>query len=83
MHIGSDLHPQRRVEIREGLVEQEHRRPRGQGPRQGDPLLLTTRQRVGQAIVESGEPDHRHHLVDPFTGAGHAMQPVGDVLGAQ
>ena len=45
------------VERAERLVEQEHRRPLGQGPCQRDPLLLPAGHLGRQATAQAGQPD--------------------------
>jgi hypothetical protein len=50
---------QRRIEIRQGLVEQQHARLGRQGARQGDALLLAARELVHLPPLETGEIDQR------------------------
>ncbi len=54
-----DLHflAQLRVERRERLVEQQHRRMRDERARDRDALLLPAGELVRVALAESGEPD--------------------------
>src|SRR2546422_10937115 len=49
--------PQRRIEVRERLVEQQHARLGRERPRQGDALLLASRQLLHLASLESREAD--------------------------
>ena len=58
------------VEVREGLVQEHDRGIGHQGARQGDPLLLSSRQLVGIAIREAPESDL-------FDGIPHVL---GDFL---
>ena len=45
------------IEIGERLIEQHHRRPRGQGPGQGQPLALPAREFMGVAVLQPAEPE--------------------------
>jgi hypothetical protein len=50
----------------EGLVQEEHPGLAGQGPGQGHPLLLPSRERLGVAALEAGEVHHLQKLQDPL-----------------
>ena len=79
--LGAHLHPQRRVEIREGLVEQEHLGLGSDGAGQGHALLLATREGARRPAFEAGEPHHVEGFAHP-TGpllAADAWQAVGHV----
>ena len=73
------------VEGAEGLVEQEHRRPEHEGPGQGDPLLLATRQLTGPALLVAGQLDQFEGGADPFGLSPPSQllvaEPEGHVLG--
>ena len=60
-------HPaaQRRVEVRERLVEQQDRGIGCERPRDRDPLLLATRELVRAAAPLVAEADELEHLADP------------------
>ena len=53
------LPPQPGVEVRQRLVEQQHRGLEHQRAGDGDALLLAARKLRGQARIESGEADRR------------------------
>lgn len=76
-----------RVDGRERLVHQQHRRVRGERPRHADALLLSAGQLVGVALGEGGvEPDPLHQLpgprprlvLPPAEHAGHGGDVVDD-----
>ncbi len=73
--LGPQVCPQRRVERGEGLVEEHHLGVAGQGPGDGDPLLLAARQLVGVALAQVVHADEREQLGDP-------RRPVGPCRGA-
>ena len=50
----AQLHADLGVQSAEGLVEQEHLGPMGDGARQGHALLLSTRKLGGHAAAEAG-----------------------------
>ena len=56
------------VQLREGLVEQQHRRLGGERPGQGDALPLPAGQRVGAPVGQPAEPDRRQPLVGHRSG---------------
>ena len=68
---------QRRVEAREGLVEQHHLGLRGERARQRDPLALAAGELVRVAIRLVLEPDELERALD--LGAGAARHPEADV----
>jgi hypothetical protein len=77
-------HAQRRVEVRQGLVEEERLRLAHDGPPDGDALALTARQLPGPPVEVVGEvQDFRRRLHPAFllggVELGHA-QREGDVL---
>ena len=79
VHLGTDLEAQGGVEVREGLVEQQDPRARGERPGQGYPLLLAARERAGHAVGHIGEADHGECLVDPAVATLVPGEPVGHV----
>ena len=64
------LDPEVHVEVRERLVEEEHRRLRRERPGECDALLLATGQLVGVAVALCVEPHELQHLVDPRLPVG-------------
>ena len=64
LDVGPRRRPELRVERGERLVEQDDRRVDGQGPGEGDALLLAARELVRPAAVEPGEPDELEQLAD-------------------
>jgi len=79
------LQPQPRVQVGQGLVEQEHLGPVGDRPGQGDPLLLAAGQLAGPALhgrlqLQAG-PGFGGGAV--ALGLGHPLdlERVGDVVG--
>jgi hypothetical protein len=64
-----------RVEIRGRLVQKEHARSEREDPRDGQALLLSTRQRRGRTVLAIGEADVRERAVDsrPDLGTGDAV----------
>ncbi len=73
---GADLGPQRRVEGREGLVEEEEARPGGQGSGQRDPLGLAVREGRRPAVGEVEDPEGVELGVGPGEGAGLRRAPA-------
>ena len=65
--------------LEKGSSSRMHRRLRGDGPGQGDPLLLAAGQRRGVAFAEPAHSDQGESLVDPGLALGFAGQPVADV----
>ena len=53
------------VERRQGLVEQQDPRVRGEDAGQGDPLLLAAGELGRQPPAVARQADHRQHLLDP------------------
>jgi hypothetical protein len=64
------LQPQPRVQVGQRLVEQEHLRPVGDRPGQGDPLLLAARQLAGAAL-------HGRLQLEAGPGLGGGAVPLG------
>ena len=81
MDLAADLHPQRRVQVRERFVEQQRRRLRSERPGQGDTLLLASRQRGRGAIAEPAQPDAVERLGDAVAATLLARQAVAHVPG--
>jgi hypothetical protein len=78
--LAPHLHPQRRVEVRERLVEQEHAGAGSERPGQRHALLLAAGQRRRQPVAEAGEPDEGEGLVDAAAAVGIALRDaVADV----
>ncbi len=65
-----DLHAGAEVELTGGLVGQQDRIAGGEGPGDGHPLLLATRQLVGEVAEPVAEPDASERLGGPFAGVG-------------
>ncbi len=65
------------VQLRERLVEQQHRRLRGQRPGERDPLPLPAGQRTGSAVRQVPEPHGRQPPVrrTPSPGRTHPGRP--------
>ncbi len=70
LDLGPHLHPEPGVQVRERLVEQEHRRVADDGPPQGHPLALPARKLPGLAL------EHGAEAQDP-RGLGHPPPPFG------
>ncbi len=72
------------VEVPGGLVGQQDRRPVDEGPCDGDALLLTAGQLVGQPVGLAVETDQLQHLghraVDDVLRLADHLQREGDVL---
>ena len=67
------------VERREGFVQEDHRRVKGQGASRHDPLLLSPGELVGVASPQAGQADQVEQLVDPpgvTIGAGETVPDV-------
>jgi diguanylate cyclase (GGDEF)-like protein len=60
------------VEPRRRLVGQQEVGLRGEGPRDGDPLLFARREPRHALLRQLLEPDQREHLVDVISGLGSA-----------
>src|SRR5262249_4112146 len=78
-HLDADL----RVEVRQGLVQQEDVRVQHEGAGQGDPLLLATRELSRVALLEARQVD-LGEAGGPTVGDGRAAElpepaPAGDV----
>src|SRR5205085_5915315 len=75
---------QLRVEVRERLVEQDHRRVVDERPRDRDALLLSARELVRESLAELSEPQLLEHFGDALGAfrAAHIaqLQTVGDVV---
>src|SRR5438105_8205773 len=82
-----DLHvqPQPLVQRAERLIEQQHGGLDGQGPRDGDALLLAAGQLTRQPVTEVGETHHLQKAVDGLPDVRArppaGLQPVRDVAG--
>ena len=72
------------VEVRQGFVEQQHRRLHDQRTGQGDPLLLPAGQLVGRTVFQVGQADEGedvHHFgSDIVRFHFFDFQTVGDVF---
>jgi hypothetical protein len=53
------------IEVRRGLVEEEHARPQREDPGDGEPLFLSARERRGRAVVAVREADVRKRAMHP------------------
>ena len=63
--LGSGLHPQLGVQVRERLVHQVHLRLANDRPAHGDALALAAREGLRLAIEEGLEIEHARHLAHP------------------
>ena len=63
-HFLAQRRPQRRIECRERLVEQQQARGTNQRPRQRDTLLLAERQRLRAPLLKPAKPEP----LDPSLG---------------
>ena len=75
--FGAELDAKRGIERGERFVEQEHRRLWCKRACQGNPLLLSTGQRVREPIGERGQVDQREHLPDAGDPLGARQLAVG------
>jgi hypothetical protein len=66
--VGAEI----RVEVREGLVEEEHGRGRSERAGEGDPLLLPAGQLVGIARRQIVQADLLEGVPDPISPFGSA-----------
>ena len=64
-HVGADRGAQRGIERGERLVEQYDLGFDGQGPGQGDPLLLPARELMRVTPAQAGQPDELDQFADP------------------
>src|SRR5690606_33650232 len=82
-YVGADSGAQGAVEGVEGFVEQDEGGAGGEGPGQGDALLLAAGQFVRHAGAVAGQSDEVEHLLRAAAalGAGGAGQAEGDVAG--
>src|SRR5581483_5303686 len=73
--------PRGEVEGRDGLVAEEHPRPRRDGPGQADALALAARERRRIAVEEMADAAHRGDLLDApaCLGAAPALEAEADV----
>ncbi|RPK90591.1 hypothetical protein EES46_12745 [Streptomyces sp. ADI98-10] len=71
------------VELAERLVQHQELRARGEGPGQGDALLLAAGQRGDGAAFGPGQTDQLQQFVDPVLGLGPSCavhpEPEGDI----
>ena len=65
-----DLEPHRRVQLCGRLVGKDGGGPVGDGPRDGDPLLLAARQFLREVIGALGKADQLEAFKGPFLPAG-------------
>ena len=83
-NLFAHLPAQTRIQIRQRLIEQQHRGLEHQRARHGDALLLATGQLRWQPRVEAGQADRRHCRSRAVVGFGlaHARhdQAVANVL---
>ena len=79
-----DVEADRAVEVSGRLVAQQDLRPVHDGPGDGDALLLTAGELVGEALLLALQPDHLqglgHELADDVARLADDLQRVGDVL---
>ncbi len=75
-HLLAQAGAQAGIEGRERLVQQDHGRFDGEGPRQGHPLPLAAGQLVGVGRSAIGQADQGQALLDP-AGTGLAEADVG------
>ena len=78
------LLPEVGVEVAQRLVEEHDLGPGDEGPGQGDPLLLPSRELVGQPLFQAREVDLPDRLAGPsgglFPGNLLDLERVGDVV---
>ncbi|MNV46315.1 hypothetical protein D3C71_1381400 [compost metagenome] len=84
-NLNAHLHPQRGVEVRQRLVEQEHVRFRHQRTADRHPLTLPAGQRFWPPVEQVSQLQHFRHLIDPladfrFLGTGQ-LQAERHVVG--
>src|SRR3546814_20431462 len=79
--LGAHLGAQRRVEVREGLVEQEDVRLGGDGSGEGHPLLLPSRERSGLALAEPAQTDELERRLDALAAPLLAPEALPAVAG--
>src|SRR3546814_1256428 len=79
--LGAHLGAQRRVEVREGLVEQEDVRLGGDGSGEGHPLLLPSRPRSGLSLAEPAQTDELERRLDALAASPLASEAIPDVPG--
>ncbi len=79
-HLRGEVVAQGAVERPQRLVEHEEIGGRGESPRQGDALLLTTGEAVDGPRLVPGEPDEVEQLPDPAVrlGPGDVGEPEGE-----
>ncbi len=74
-----------RVQARRGLVEQQHRRAHGDGPRRGGPLALAVGQLVRRPVRQVLDAEQGERLGHPLAHLTHGQpevhRPEGHVLG--
>ena len=72
------------VEVRSRLVEEQHARPEGEDPRDGEALLLAAGERGGGAVLGISEANVGERAVNsrPYLGARDAvvLEAEGDVI---
>ena len=69
----------RRVERREGLVQEDDLGADGERPGEGDPLLLPARELMRVAAAVARQPDQLEELVDTVAAIRAAGKAEGDV----
>jgi hypothetical protein len=81
-HFPSQRMAYRRIEGAEGLVEEEHARPPGEGTTEGDALLLAAGERTRQTLLETLQPEELQELgnASPARGLCHAIEAERDVV---
>ena len=85
LDFGPHPAPQRRIEVRERFVQQKHVGVPDDGPPQGDPLLLTARQRGRLLAEQVGDAERPGDVLDAVTNrllreVGGHPEPESDVL---
>ncbi|EAR50929.1 hypothetical protein OG2516_13691 [Oceanicola granulosus HTCC2516] len=75
--LEAHLHPQRRVEVGERLVEQERLRLAHQRPPHRHPLALPARERLGQPVEQPRQPQRLGGLADGADALG--LGAAGDL----
>jgi hypothetical protein len=83
--LGSNADSQLGIQVREGLVQQQHLGIHDQGSCQGDTLLLPAAELAGEALLETGETQElqgvRHALGCALAADTCQAQSVADVFG--